>query len=157
MSRRSRVSGSCIGTMPVSSSTVAMHMVLEPDMGGYSVGSMMMAPATQSGRVGGTIRLTCRATRAARLADQQAADVVEVALEGQLLLEHGGAGRRQHAADDDIADLALGMAADHTDRAGRAHRLLLAQGWAGNVARMQLLHTRINHRPETDSRNGPPR
>jgi hypothetical protein len=62
MSSRSRVSGSCIGAIPVSRSTVATHIVLEPDMGGYSVGSMMMAPATQSGRFGGTMRLTWRAT-----------------------------------------------------------------------------------------------
>ena len=62
MSRRRTVVGSVIGTIPVSSSTVAMHMVFEPDIGGYSVGSMMIAPATQSGRVEGTMRLTWRAT-----------------------------------------------------------------------------------------------
>src|SRR3954465_4049091 len=62
MSRRNLVSGSVIGTTPVSNSTVAMHIVLEPDIGGYSVGSMMIAPATQSSRVDGTSKLTCRAT-----------------------------------------------------------------------------------------------
>src|SRR4051794_35974262 len=62
MSRRNLVSGSSIGMIPVSNSTVAMHMVLEPDIGGYSVGSMMIAPAAQSSRVDGTIRLTWRAT-----------------------------------------------------------------------------------------------
>ncbi len=56
-SSRSTVSGSCISTMPVSRSTVAVQIELEPDIGGYSVGSMMMKPASQSGRVGGTIRL----------------------------------------------------------------------------------------------------
>src|SRR5262249_58072984 len=55
------VNGSCIGTMPVSSKTVAMHIVLEPDIGGDSVGSMMIAPAAQSLRVEGTIRFTWRA------------------------------------------------------------------------------------------------
>ena len=34
-----------------------MQIAFEPDIGGYSVGSMMMKPASQSGRVGGTIRL----------------------------------------------------------------------------------------------------
>jgi hypothetical protein len=41
-SSRSTVSGSSIGTRPVSSSTVATQIVFEPDIGGYSVGSMMM-------------------------------------------------------------------------------------------------------------------
>ena len=62
MSREKRVSGSLIATMPVSSRTVEMQIELEPDIGGYSVGSMMMAPAAQSARVEGTIRLTWRAT-----------------------------------------------------------------------------------------------
>ena len=61
-SSRSTVSGSVIGTMPVSSSTVAVQIVFEPDIGGYSVGSMMMNPASQSGRVAGTIRLAWQAT-----------------------------------------------------------------------------------------------
>ena len=42
--------------MPVSSSTVAVQIVFEPDIGGYSVGSMMMNPASQSVRVAGTTR-----------------------------------------------------------------------------------------------------
>ena len=50
------VSGSRIATIPVSSSTVAVQIVFEPDMAGYSVGSMMMKPASQSGRVAGTTR-----------------------------------------------------------------------------------------------------
>ena len=41
-SSRSVVSGSRISTMPVSSSTVATQIVFEPDIAGYSVGSMMM-------------------------------------------------------------------------------------------------------------------
>ena len=41
-SSRSVVSGSCIATIPVSSSTVATQIVFEPDIAGYSVGSMMM-------------------------------------------------------------------------------------------------------------------
>jgi hypothetical protein len=41
-SRRTVVSGSRISTIPVSSSTVATQIVFEPDIAGYSVGSMMM-------------------------------------------------------------------------------------------------------------------
>ena len=39
-----------------------MQIVFEPDIAGYSVGSMMMNPASQSGRVAGTSRLACAAT-----------------------------------------------------------------------------------------------
>ena len=56
-SSRSTVSGSRISTMPVSSSTVAVQIVFDPDIAGYSVGSMMMNPASQSGRFDGTTRL----------------------------------------------------------------------------------------------------
>lgn len=41
----STVSGSVIATMPVSSSTVTVQIKLEPDIGTYSVGSMMITPA----------------------------------------------------------------------------------------------------------------
>ena len=61
-SSRSVVSGSRISTMPVSSRTVATQIVFEPDIAGYSVGSMMMKPASQSAWVAGTIRLACTAT-----------------------------------------------------------------------------------------------
>ena len=37
----SRVSGSRIGRMPVSRIAVTVQIVLEPDIGGYSVDSMM--------------------------------------------------------------------------------------------------------------------
>ena len=40
-SSRSTVSGSRSSTIPVSSSTVATQIVFEPDMSGYSVGSMI--------------------------------------------------------------------------------------------------------------------
>jgi hypothetical protein len=40
-SRTSSVTGSVIGTMPVSSSTVAVQIVLLPDIAGYSVDSAM--------------------------------------------------------------------------------------------------------------------
>ena len=61
-SRRTTVSGSCISTIPVSSRTVTVQIVFEPDMAGYSVGSMMMKPASQSSRVAGTTRFTWQAT-----------------------------------------------------------------------------------------------
>ena len=61
-SRVSRVSGSCIGTRPVSKSTVATQIELEPDIGGVSAGSMMMKAATARGSLGGTSRFTCRKT-----------------------------------------------------------------------------------------------
>jgi hypothetical protein len=61
-SNRSTVSGSRISTAPVSSSTVAVQIVFEPDIGGYSVGSMMMKPASQPGCVAGTTRLAWQAT-----------------------------------------------------------------------------------------------
>ena len=41
---------------------MATQIVFEPDIGGYSVGSMMMKPASQSARVAGTTRLACTAT-----------------------------------------------------------------------------------------------
>ena len=61
-SSTSRVSGSCIGRMPVSSSTVATHKLFEPDIGGVSAGSMMMKPICASGCFGGTGRFTWRKT-----------------------------------------------------------------------------------------------
>ncbi len=39
-----------------------MQIAFEPDMGGYSVGSMMMKPASQPGTVAGTIRFAWQAT-----------------------------------------------------------------------------------------------
>ena len=47
------VIGSVIGSIPVSSRTVATHIVLVPDMPGYSTCSMITYPASASGRVGG--------------------------------------------------------------------------------------------------------
>ena len=121
-SRRSTVSGSRISTMPVSSSTVVVQMVLEPDMAGYSVGSMMMKPASQSGRVAGTTRFAWQATDPARLAQEQPAQPVALAAQGLHLLEHGRAGRRQHAPGDDVPDLATGVAADDGEGAAGSHR-----------------------------------
>src|SRR5579871_5481768 len=59
---RTTVSGSCMGTMPVSSSTVATQIRLEPELGTYSVGSMMITPVAHPGVTGGISRFTCRQT-----------------------------------------------------------------------------------------------
>src|SRR5207253_6099552 len=59
-STQNSVTGSVIGTMPVSSSTVATQMVLLPDMTGYSVCSMMTNPAAAEGSEGWTSRLQHR-------------------------------------------------------------------------------------------------
>ena len=61
-SSRSRVSGSSIGRMPVSRSTVATQIEFEPDIGGLSAGSMMRKPICARGSLGGTSRFTCRNT-----------------------------------------------------------------------------------------------
>ena len=53
----SSVTGSRIGTTPVSISTVAVQIVFVPDMPGYSTCSMITKPASASGRVGGKTRL----------------------------------------------------------------------------------------------------
>ncbi len=64
---------------------------------------------------------------AARLAQQQLAEGVALALERPHLLEHGRARRREHSADDDVADLAAGVAADDRDHPPRAHGATLSR------------------------------
>ena len=56
-SSTSSVSGSVIGSIPVSSSAVTTQIVFEPDIPGYSTCSMITYPAWASGRVGGRITL----------------------------------------------------------------------------------------------------
>ena len=58
---------------------------------------------------------------AARLAQEQAPKRVAVRPQVLHLLEDGIAGRRQHATDDDVADLTARVAADDGDRATGAH------------------------------------
>ena len=41
---------------------MVVQIAFEPDIAGYSVGSMMMKPASQSGRVAGTTRFAWQAT-----------------------------------------------------------------------------------------------
>ena len=107
--------------MPVSSSTVATQIVFEPDIAGYSVGSMMMKPASQSGSRRGDDQVRVHRDAAARLAQQQLAQRV-VGAQRLHLLEHGRARWRQDAADDHVADLAAGVAADDRDCPARPHR-----------------------------------
>lgn len=57
-SRTSVVSGSIMGRMPVSRMTVATHMVLEPDIAGYFVASMMTNAMSASGFAVGRSTLT---------------------------------------------------------------------------------------------------
>ncbi len=102
--------------MPVSSSTVATQIAFEPDIGGVSSGSMMMKPIAASGRFGGTSRLTWRKTPP-RGSFSRKSRKRAVAGDPARLLPERGAGRRRDAADDDVADLALGMAADDVDDA----------------------------------------
>ena len=121
VSRRTTVSGSSIGTMPVSSSTVTVQMEFEPDIGGYSVGSMMMTPASQSSRVGGTSRLTWRATlpRGSLIRKRRMWSWSRSML--RILSNIVRPGGRQHAADDDVADLAFGMASHERYQALASH------------------------------------
>ena len=57
VSRFSSVTGSSAGTIPVSMSTVVTQIVFVPDMGGYSVCSMITKAASAAGSVGGSSRL----------------------------------------------------------------------------------------------------
>ena len=82
----------------------------------------MMIPMSQSARIGGVMQVDVARDAAARLAEQQAAQLVVVALHERHPFEHRGPGRRQHAADDDVAHLALGMAADDGNHPLCAHR-----------------------------------
>ena len=56
-SRTISVTGSTIGSIPVSRSTVATQIVFVPDIPGYSTCSMITNPASASGCVGGRITL----------------------------------------------------------------------------------------------------
>ena len=58
VSRRTMVSGSRIGTRPVSSRAVTTHMQLLPDMACARSDCSTMKPASASGRVGAISRLT---------------------------------------------------------------------------------------------------
>ena len=82
---------------------------------------MMMKPASQSGRVAGTTRFAWQATLPRGSRSSSLRSRVALALERLHLLEDGRARRGQHAADDDVPDLAAGVAADDGDHPPRAH------------------------------------
>ena len=122
-----------------------MHMVLEPDIGGYSVGSMMMAPAAQSLRVEGTMRFTCLATDPRGSWIESSADVVELTLKRQFLFHHRCARRRQHSASDDVADLPFRMRPhDCNDPARRRHHCKTSVAVAGSVGCLRGAVTRLH-------------
>ena len=75
---------------------------------------------------------------APRLADQEAADMVVIALHVDHLLEHGAARRRQNATDDDVADLALGVASNERYQAVASH---LSRTFAVSVMAMATART----------------
>ena len=99
-----------------------MQIAFEPDIAGYSVGSMMMKPASQSGRVARDDEVRMAGDAAPRLAQQELPQPVAFALQRLHLLEDRRARRRQHAADDDVPDLAARVAADDGDQPARPHR-----------------------------------
>ena len=127
-SRVSRVSGSAIGRMPVSSSTVATQMAFDPDMGGVSSGSMMMKPICALEFFGRHQQVDVPEHAAARLVQDEFAQPL-VAGDEARHFPQGLARRRGHPADDHIADFSFGMAAD--DR----YDVLGAHGARGHPAR----------------------
>ena len=107
--------------MPVSSRTVVTQIVFDPDIAGYSVGSMMMKPTSQSVARRRDDQVGVARDAPARLPQQHAAQPVALSAERLHLLEDRFAGRRQDTADDDVPDLAARVAADHRDRPRGAH------------------------------------
>ena len=91
----SSVTGSRIGSMPVSSSTVVTQIVLVPDIGGYSTCSMMTKPASASGWVGGRTTLQHSGRVPSRLAQHPLPQPVRVLLQVEPLLEHRRARARR--------------------------------------------------------------
>ena len=117
MSSRTIVSGSTIATRPLSSRAVTTQMQLLPDIGCARSACRTMKPASASGRVGGSSRLTDMRDAGARLEGDEAAQAVVDLVDVVHLLEHGRAGDIRRAADDHLADLALAMDLEELDRA----------------------------------------
>jgi hypothetical protein len=84
------------------------QMELEPDIGGVSSGSMMIQPICAFGFLGGTSRLTWRKTPPRGSLSTKLRSAWSRGDEVALLPDRV-AGRRRDAADDDVADLALGV------------------------------------------------
>ena len=115
------VSGSLIGTMPVSRITVTVQMRFEPDIGTYSVGSMMITPTSQPAVDRGRQQINMAAHAPARLTEQKPAHVIEVAFHRLHALKHRRARRGQAATDDHVANLPLGVTADHRQHETAPH------------------------------------
>ena len=73
------MTGSRIGSIPVSSSTVVTQIVFVPDMPGYSTCSMITKPASASGTRGRQEQVAVGRRIAARLAQHAPAQAVAVA------------------------------------------------------------------------------
>ena len=117
----SSVTGSTIGIMPVSSSTVATQIVLVPDMPGYSTCSMITKPASASGPGGRQDHVAAERRVAARLAQHQLAQPVAVIAQVAHLVVHRRAGHVEHAADDHPARLAARVRVDGLDDTRQPH------------------------------------
>ena len=109
------VTGSIIGRMPVSSSTVVTQIVFEPDMAGYSICSMMMKPMSASGSHRRHQQVAAEAGISARLPQHQPANFVLMVAQVLHLREDGVAGDRPDAAGDHPARFALGVGIDRGD------------------------------------------
>ncbi len=94
--------------------------MFEPDIAGYSVGSMMTNPASHSGHSDGTTRFAWTATlpRGSRSSSRRSESSARSATMRSKTVSPGGG---DHAADDDVADLAAGVAADDRDDTRGTH------------------------------------
>ena len=115
----------------------------------------MIKPASQSGRVGGTTRFTHSVDLPRGSNRSQRRSASPGRLQGHLLVEHGGAGRREHAADNHVVLLAADVAANDGHGALPSHlpgpplRLarLAALRWSGSGRRRRADGRALRHRP----------
>ena len=111
----SSVTGSVIGSSPVSSRTVTTHIVLVPDMPGIFDLLHDHVTGVGGGVVRGQDQVAVGRRVAARLAQHPQAQVVAVGLEPGHRVEHRGAGDALDPADDDAARLPGGVGVDGLD------------------------------------------
>ena len=100
---------------------MTVQIRFEPDIGTYSVGSMMITPTSQPALIGRCQQVNVPAHAPSRLAQQKSAHVVEVALHRSHSLEHCRARGRQKATDDHVAHFSLGVATDDRKHQTTAH------------------------------------
>ena len=144
-SRRNRLRFGHGQTTPVSSSTVAVQIVFEPDIGGVlgrlhdDEPCIAVCPRRRNHQV----RVICDA--AARLTQEKSPKRVAVRPQVLHLLEDGIAGRLEHSADDDVADLTACVIQPTTvigEGSASAHGLLAAQSRRYNAARHRWASSR---------------